>query len=79
MWGAAVSLGDCDCRQLSIGNLHFQAGEYGDILQLNASTLRRRGAIEREERNQCALLGVSSGLVDRDAIPMDLPTRSRAA
>ena len=79
VWGPIIGLGDCPSQELAIGNLHFQAIDYGDIISLNETMRQRVCAIEKDERNQCTLLALAAGLVARDLQVKDLPARSRVA
>ena len=67
IWGSIMSLGDCAGQQLAIGNLHFQAIDYGGAIHINDFAQQRSSAIEMDERNQRKLLALPDGLGSANA------------
>ena len=76
-WGDCIKLDDCVCQPVSIGALHFNAVDFGDILPLNEFLQRKLVSPDREERNQCTLLAVSAGLLAASLPSSTAPDRRR--
>ena len=77
--GQVIQLDDCASQDLAIGNLHFQAIDYGYAISLNHIMQQRLCVVDKDEKNQFTLLAAAAGVVARDMSTKDLPTRSRVA
>ena len=76
-WGPTVKLDDCVCQTITIGELQFSAVDYGDTISLNELMQQRLPAVDKEERNQCTLLSVASGIVARELKHKTAPASQR--
>ena len=76
-WGDLIKLDDCACQNVTIGQLHFCAVDFGDSIQLNEFLQRKLVSSDRLERNQCAVIAAAAGLIARDLPKYPLPARSR--
>ena len=65
-WAQSANLDDCSFHHLAIGNSHFQAIDNGETLVPNEFAQQQLCGIERDERNQCALLSSDAGFVAND-------------
>ena len=53
--GKKDPFGDCEIRELTIGQLHFRAIDYGGAIRLYEKSMIKIGSIEAQEKNQCVL------------------------
>ena len=59
-WGDTAQLDDCACQQVSVGPLHFNAVDYGELIHLDEFMQRKLVSPDREESNKCTLLSVEA-------------------
>ena len=59
-WGPTIQLDDWSRQTIAIGELHFSAVDYGDVISLNEAMQQRLTAIDKDERSQRTLLSVAA-------------------
>ena len=62
MWGSSIPLGDCEAQEVTIGEFHFTAIDYGDTILASEVLKRETKNIDSTECNQCVLLHLVAGL-----------------
>lgn len=78
-WGKKVHLGDCEVQEVTIGELHFRAIDFGDTIRLSERSRAILGNIEPLELNRCVLLHAVAGAQwRREGRKNGIPTLSRA-
>ena len=60
-WCRKIPLGDCEAQEVTIGNLHFRAIDFGDTVRLSERSKVALGNIDALERNQCVLIHTAAG------------------